>query len=449
MQSGQEQTHTGVVIVGGGLAGLATAAYLAQAGHAVTLFEKAPGFGGRAATRQHDGYAFNQGVHALYTGGPASEVLAELGVHYTAGVPKATFGLRDGRLYPLPTTPLTLLTSGLLGIRDKLELLRLVGAIPKLAAGSLGHTTAEAWLDGTVHRRRVRQLLASFARTFAYSAALDLVSADVVVEKLQRTLKHPIHYVDGGWQTLVDGLHTAATKAGAQLVSRMAVEAVEHTGGQVTGVRVRGGSLVRASAVVLATTPSQAAKLVDGGQYDPLRGIVDALVPVQVACLDVALRRLPHPEHPIVGDQQRPLFLTTQSVYARLAPEGGALIHVFKQLDPRYPTDPRVDERVLEGLLDAAQPDWRDQVVRRFFLPRITAAGTLPLARSGGLAGRPSPRVPGLETLFLAGDWVGPKSSLVDTSLASARQVAQLLRTALPSAGPGTADDRSLAAVGW
>src|SRR3712207_7056794 len=35
------------------------------------------------------------------------------------------------------------------------------------------------------------------------------------VDKFQRALKHPVHYVDGGWRILVGGLREAAESAGA------------------------------------------------------------------------------------------------------------------------------------------------------------------------------------------------------------------------------------------
>ncbi len=126
-------------------------------------------------------------------------------------------------------------------------------------------------------------------------------------------------------------------------------------------------------------------------------------------------------------DLEHPRFLSAQSLFSRIAPEGGALVHSFKQLDPAQPTDPGQDERDLEDLLDAAQPGWRDVLVKRVYLPRIEAVGALPTAVSGGFAGRPGPRVPGLDGLYLAGDWIGPEGFLVDASMASARQVAQLL----------------------
>ena len=45
-----EHTRTDAVVVGGGMAGLTVACYLARAGVDVTVFEKAPELGGRAAT---------------------------------------------------------------------------------------------------------------------------------------------------------------------------------------------------------------------------------------------------------------------------------------------------------------------------------------------------------------------------------------------------------------
>ena len=139
-------------------------------------------------------------------------------------------------------------------------------------------------------------------------------------------------------------------------------------------------------------------------------------------------------------DLDGPRFLTVQSLYSRVAPEGGALIYTFRQLDPARPTDPREDERDLEDLLDTAQPGWRDVLVKRQYLPRIEAVSTLPTASGGGFAGRPGPRVPGLANLYLAGDWIGPEGFLVDASMASARQVAHLLlQDGSPSQGKAVA----------
>ncbi|GAA1212191.1 phytoene desaturase family protein [Rhodoglobus aureus] len=50
-----------VVVIGGGIAGLASAALLAKEGHTVTLLEGLPAVGGRAGSWQHDGFRFDTG----------------------------------------------------------------------------------------------------------------------------------------------------------------------------------------------------------------------------------------------------------------------------------------------------------------------------------------------------------------------------------------------------
>ena len=419
--------QTGVAVVGGGMAGLTAACYLARAGTDVTVFEKAPEPGGRAATREREGFLFNRGGHALYTGGAASDVLAELGVSYGHGTPKDTFVLRGGEISAFPADPIGLLRLDFLGPADKLALVRFLVKVARTKPDSLARTSVQEWLDLEVRRPRLRQLMTAVARTFAYSTALDIVSAQMFVEKFQRTLKHPVHYVDGGWQVLVEGLCDAAENAGARMVGDAQVEGVEVSDGRARGVRLRGGGLVRATAVIVATGARDAGRLGDRGGYPALRRVANRLIPAPIACLDVALESLPVPERPVVQDLDGPRFASAQSVYSRLAPEGGALVISFKQLDPRDPGDPHEDERDLEDMLDAAQPGWRDVLFRRQFLPRIEAVGALPLAAEGGFTGRPGAEVPGLSGLYLAGDWVGSEGFLVDASMASARKAARLV----------------------
>jgi protoporphyrinogen oxidase len=77
-----------VIIIGGGLADLTTAALLASAGKAVTLFEHSSReIGGRARTAEIDGFYFNQGPHALYLTDANDSILKEIGITYTGGIP--------------------------------------------------------------------------------------------------------------------------------------------------------------------------------------------------------------------------------------------------------------------------------------------------------------------------------------------------------------------------
>ena len=418
-------TQTDVVVVGGGVAGLTAACFLAREGVGVILLEKSPILGGRAATLETNGFLFNRGGHALYTGGAASRVFEELGVSYGHGTPKDTFVLHDGKLSAFPADPMGLLRLDFLDARDKLALFRFFAALGKVEPSGLATTSVQEWLERKIRRPRLDLLMTAVARTFSYTTALDLVSAELFVEKLQRSLKHPVHYIDGGWQVLVDGLRRVAERAGAHIVEGAHVETVE-VDARVRGVRLRGGSQMQASAVVLATGARDAARLVDRGGSQALHTIVDGLVPLATACLDVALERLPVPDNPVVQDLDGPRFASAQSLYSRVAPEGGAMVITFKQLDPRFSGDPSEDERDLEDLLDSAQPGWRDVLLGRQYLPRIESVGALPTAESGGFAGRPDSRVRGIDGLYVAGDWVGPEGFLVDASVASARRAAEL-----------------------
>ena len=52
---------TRTIVIGGGIAGLATAALLAREGHAVTILERGPRVGGRAGTIERDGFRYDTG----------------------------------------------------------------------------------------------------------------------------------------------------------------------------------------------------------------------------------------------------------------------------------------------------------------------------------------------------------------------------------------------------
>src|SRR5437868_15134743 len=106
-----------VVVIGGGLSGLAAAAFCARAGADVTIVEKAGATGGRGGSWKRDGFTLNHGAHALYIGGPAERALVDLGVAYSGGKPPASgLALDAGVVRTLPTGFVSLLTTSLLSL---------------------------------------------------------------------------------------------------------------------------------------------------------------------------------------------------------------------------------------------------------------------------------------------------------------------------------------------
>src|SRR5690349_14048108 len=112
------------IVIGGGLAGLAAATYLARGGAKVRLLAKAPTLGGRAATDTPHGFALNRGAHALYAGGAAEAVLKDLGVSFTSGSPRGYMARDERGLHPFPAAPMDILRTTLLDATDKAELMR-------------------------------------------------------------------------------------------------------------------------------------------------------------------------------------------------------------------------------------------------------------------------------------------------------------------------------------
>jgi phytoene dehydrogenase-like protein len=418
------------VVIGGGLAGLATAALLARAGRSVRLVEQSHNLGGRARTKVLDGFYFNIGPHALYRSGAGSTVLRELGIQPRGAAPPVSggFAIKGGVKQTFPAGLISLLTTGLFGLSAKLETARLLSSLSKIDPTRVMNLSVREWVDRQLSQESVRELILATFRLATYTNAPDLLSAGAAIQQLQKALAHGVLYLDHGWQTLVDGLVEAATKAGVIMETGVKVECVERgDAGQVTAIRLGNGRTCRAATVVLTCTAGIAAGLVQGGRQTSLARWAEDSIPVRAACLDVALNRLPNPGARFALGIDAPLYLSVHSAAAELAPEGGALIQVAKYLPPDHGARPEDDEHELEHLLDLVQPRWREAIVHRRFLPDMIVMNAIASAEWNGTLGRPGPAVHDVPGLYVAGDWVGSEGLLADASLASARQAAAMI----------------------
>lgn len=410
-----------VAVVGGGLAGLAAAAYLARDGHRVTVFERADALGGRARTRERDGVLHNLGPHAFYRGGAAEEVLADLGVIFTGSSPNGMgVCLRGGRTAALPRDARTMLTSRLFRLRDRAEagarMMTLRGADPE---SMRGRTVARYLREEFTHDNS-RDYVEAVIRLATYANAPGHVDIADAMLQLRGGGISGVTYIDGGWQTLVAGLRSAAAAAGAEL--RTGARIVRVAPGPRPAVVLQDGSRVEAGAVILAVAPGVAADLLP---IAATRRWAEDAVPARAACLDVTLRKLPRPRRLFGLGVDRPWYLSVHTKFARLAPEGLTTVSVAKYLAAGESNDPEADLRELEGMLDAVQPGWRELETGRQFLPGMVVTTAVPRSDRGGIPGRPGPAVPGAEGVLVAGDWVGPTGWLTNAALGSARIAAR------------------------
>lgn len=427
---------TDVVVIGGGIAGLTAAALIGHRGRRVRLFEKAGELGGRAVTQVKDGFSFNVGPHALYRDAAGIRVLAELGITPQGAVPQPSGGhaVDGGVKHAFPSGFLSLVSTGLLSLPGKLEVAKLLGRVGSLDPAPWHGKTVDEWLAALSRRAEVRRLLAALVRVATYGNAPDRMSGGAALEQVQAALSGNVLYLDHGWRQLVTALRDAAIAAGVRIESGVRVSAVEQSAsGAVAAVRLSDGTRLPCAAVIAATPPDEAAALASGATHGVLERWSHDAIPVQAACLDLALDALPAPRSTFALGIDAPLYFSVHSAVAQLTPGRGALVHVAKYLDPADTPDATRDLAELERFTDLLQPGWRDHVVHRRFLPHMTVTHALVTAQGGGLAGRPGPAVDGAQGLYVAGDWVGGTGMLADASFASARRAAELcLREVAP-----------------
>jgi phytoene dehydrogenase-like protein len=402
------------IVAGGGLAGLTAALDLARRGSSVTLLEQTGHLGGRAATLVENGFYLNWGPHALYAGGEAYRTFEEWKIPFSGHAPRlgrrGAFAVHGGRLHRFPATPAALLQTSAFRIVEKpaaaLGLRKLLTADPATAHG----ITAAEWIARHLPSRTVGQFAAALIRVSTYCADLDLMTAEAALRQVQLGARGGVRYLDGGWQTLVEGLRAACEAAGVRIETGAVVARVEPG-----TIHLSGGRTIAHGGAILAVSPPVCERLTD----KPLPN----LDPIRAACLDLGLRRPPDGAARFALGMDCSFYLSAHSAWARLiaegsAPEGATLVHVAKYLRQKE----RADRRELEAFADLAMPGWRNELLTARFLPEMTVSHAV-AARQG----RPDVDALGMDDVRIAGDWVGPEGMLADAAVSSARRAVRSL----------------------
>ncbi|GED10849.1 phytoene desaturase family protein [Cellulosimicrobium cellulans] len=284
-----------VVVVGGGISGLATAALLARGGAAVTLLERHEVLGGRAGTLELDGFRFDTG--------PSWYFMPEVFDHFFALLGARVEDHLD--LVPLDPAYRVFFEPDGADAASTFELSASPGvnrsrfdAVEPGAGGRLAAYAAEAseayglaldhFLYTTFERpdralspavlRRLPRLAALLRESLADRAAravedprlrqllgyhaVFLGSSPYRAPALYSLMSHldlvdGVQYPRGGMYTLIEAVARLARDEGAELRTGADVAGIEVTGGdgrrgRVTGVRLASGELVEADVVVSA-----------------------------------------------------------------------------------------------------------------------------------------------------------------------------------------------------
>lgn len=382
------------LIAGAGLAGLTAAAHLRKHGRPFQIWDPSPP-GGRARSQREAGAWLNLGPHALPRRGRAVAELAELGVSWSGAQPRrGLFMTRGSDRYRVPMNPLTLLTTPAFSFASRWTIGRTLAVLD----GREGQSVAD-WI-GAIPDAPAREMLRALVRLGTYGGDLARMDAAAACAQLRKVLRGVV-YIDGGWQSLVDGLVARCGPVAPRALRALRAEA----GGWVAS---DGHDEHRFDSVVLAMPPERVRALLGPAALPSTH-------PVRMATLDLVLESLPDPEVRFAMAIDAPLYFSVHSSVARLADDDRQVVHAA-----RYLTGP-VDDSLaqIESYLDRVQAGWRSRVLHRRFLPSITVHHGFhpvdgrrpPVAMGGGL--------------FVAGDWVGDEGMLADAAMASGAEAAR------------------------
>jgi protoporphyrinogen/coproporphyrinogen III oxidase len=350
-----------VVVVGGGITGLAAAFTLqdeaARAGQPLdlTVLEAGPCAGGHVQTTRVDGFLIEAGPNGFLSREPHTLALIE-GLGLTARLVEARpearrrYILRGGRLCRVPDGPATLVTSPALSWRAKLRLL----GEPFAAAASdpdesvyafavrrLGRETADMLVDAAVAGISAgdpRRL--SVAAQFPRLAEMERTHGSLLRAMFARTPKPPgappgparLLSFDDGLGVLTGAL---ARRLGRSLRLNAAARALDRTG-DGWQVSLGNGDAVTADHIVLAVPARRAAPMVEPLD-DALAGALAAFeyTGLTVVVLGYRAADVPRPLDGYGYLATSPERLATlgvvfeSSMFAGRAPQGTVLLRVM------------------------------------------------------------------------------------------------------------------------
>jgi phytoene desaturase len=275
-----------VVIVGGGIGGLASAALLAREGHDVVLVERNSEFGGRAGSWERDGFRFDTGPswylmpevfdhfyrllgttaaeqlhlvqldpgYRVYAQGHEQPVDVAADTAETldtferlepgSAARVAAYLDRAREIYELAKERFLYSTFAKLGPVFRGEVLRQGGRLGRLLLEPL-----DRLVNRTVRDARLRQVL-GYPAVFLGSAPALAPSMYSLMSHLD--LVDGVLYPVGGFTRIIRSIEGLAREAGAELRSGAEVRRIVVADGRATGVELADGEVIEADLVVSA-----------------------------------------------------------------------------------------------------------------------------------------------------------------------------------------------------
>jgi protoporphyrinogen oxidase len=391
---GETRTHIGVV--GGGMAGLTAALRFAQAGHRVTLWEKAPRLGGQAVAFPVAGTFLEHFYHHLFQSDrDIVALIAELGIaDKLLWLPSNVGYYADGRIWPL-NGALDLLRLGFIPLPDRVRLGAVTAYLQRVRDWKkFEHVTADAWLRRALGQRAYdrtlgAQLRAKFGR-YHDQVAMVWFWGKIWLRTTSRRSpldQEKLGYIDGSFNVLIDALADAARAAGAELCPGVGPTRLSRRADGRWDVALAEGEAV--CDAVVATVPSPVlqrlvpdlpaayAATLGGTEYE---AAVVVLLQLSRALSDTYWLNVADPELPFTGVIEHTNFMPPERY------GGKHFVYLSKYLEPEHPFFILPDDELLAAYLPALRkinPDFRPGWIERSWVFRERAAQPIVPLRYG------------------------------------------------------------------
>ena len=286
-----------VVVIGGGVMGLAAAYRAALNGHEVDLVEAASEPGGMAGHFDFGGVSIERFYHFVCkTDQPTFDLLQELGLADTLRWVPTTMGFfNENKLHPWGD-PISLLRLPVLGLLDKLRYgLFAFVCVRRNRWPAIEDETAKAWIIRWCGPKIFERLWKPLFDYKFYGYA-DNISAAWIWTRIRRIgrsrkslLTEELGYIEGGSITLVNALMEAISGHGGRIhLNEPAIRVVVESG-RVTGVQTRSQFFPADAVISTAPTPYVSTLVPDLPQ--DWKDRYDSIHNIGVICVIFKLRR--------------------------------------------------------------------------------------------------------------------------------------------------------------
>jgi phytoene dehydrogenase-like protein len=423
-----------VVVIGGGIGGLATGALLCKKGFKTLLLEESKTLGGRASsTAYKSGYIVDWGIHLLRFGdnGIAAQVFRMLGDKLEVLEPGEGKLFHEGRWLELPTKADVLRRTPLLDDEDKkaagILLAKIIGTPPeKVLDTSIAHWLRDVGVG--VRLDWVMRLISKLCITTHAPADLSAGEVFTVIAGALRAGKS-VGYPKAGWKTIIEKLLSIIAAEGGQVKTRRKVEKIVVGDKKVSGV-IAEGARIETENVVYAAPCQHLHNIVseDDLGHEFLKSAT-FMTPTSGVTVDFGLRgKVSDLNGMVAVDDPFILGLFTSNIDSSVAPSGEQLATFLSVLPPGEASNRKLVEHsfeILETYVLKMFPKMREATLwkRRISMEIVDGVLPTPAQSRKNRIGVIGP----VKGLYFAGDCYDGEGGGSDIAFHSAKRCAETI----------------------